>query len=230
MLKVWLSMRGWHQAVGARGLKPAACAALALAAATSGGCNAIQAMRSLIYQTAPQTEPVDAEYAGLDDHKVLVYVWANPETLWDYPHLRLDLTAHLSSYLKENVKKADVIPAPQVEAHIKSLSTMHPEPADIARHFHADEVIHVSVYKFSMRDPGMSQFYRGRLSASVVVNDLTAKDGTVKRVPLQDVVVVVPEAGLGLHDTTADQVRDMTYREFTQATGRKFHKWERELK
>ena len=204
--------------------------ALTAAAVMSSGCNAMQAMRSLIYQTAPQKDKVDAEYAGLDGHKVLVYVWAKPETLWDYPQMRLDLAAHLSAYLKENVKKADIIPAPQVEAYIKGLSTMSPEPADIGRNFHADRVIHLSIYKFSTRDPGMSQFFRGRISASVVVQDLSAKDGTVKRVPLQDVVVAVPEEGLGLHGISADQVRDMTYREFTQVAGRKFHDWEKERK
>ena len=188
-------------------------------------------MRSLMYQTSPTSEKIDAEYAELGGKKSLVYIWAKPEVMWDYPQMRLDLAAHLSAYLKENVKTADVIPAPQVESYIKTLSAMAPDAGEIGRHFHADTVIHISVYKFSMRDPGMSQFYRGRISASVVVLDLSAKDGTVKRVPLPDVVTTVPEDGLlGYHDRTAEQVRDSTYKEFTQATGRKFHEWEKELK
>jgi hypothetical protein len=207
------------------------CGLALLAVAACGGCNAVEAMRSLIYHTSPQTEKIDAEYTGLNGHKVVVYVWAKPETLWDYPQMRLDLSAHLSAYMKEHMKKADIVPAPRVEAYIKSLSTMNPEPADIAKHFNADHLVHLSIYKFSMRDPGLSQFYRGRISASVIVQDLTAKDGTVKRGPLQDVVVTIPEEGLvGYHNMTADQVRDMTYREFTQVTGRKFHEWEKELK
>ncbi len=194
----------------------------------ASGCDA---MRVLALQTAPQTEKIDAEYADLPGKKVLVYVWTKPETLWDYPQLRLDLSAHLAAYLKENVDKVEVTPAPQIEAHLKSLSTMNPEPAELAKEFHANSVIHVSIYKFSMRDPGLSQFYRGRISASVVVLDLTAKDGTVKRVPLPDVSVVIPEDGpLGYYNVSADQVRDMTYREFTQATGRKFHNYEKEAK
>jgi hypothetical protein len=196
-----------------------------------GGCNVGQAIRALQYQTAPTKEDVDAEYDGLAKHKALVYVWAKPETLWDYPQMRLDLSAHLSAYLAEHVKDADIVPAPQVETYVKSLSTMTPDAAEIGRHFHADTVIHLSVYKFSLRDPGMSQFYRGRISASVVVLDVSAKDGTVKRTPLQDVVVTVPEEGiLGTFNTTAEEVRDSTYKEFTQVTGRKFHKWEKELK
>ncbi|HOA75961.1 MAG TPA: hypothetical protein PL151_19940 [Phycisphaerae bacterium] len=194
--------------------------------ATSSGCSV---MRALAVQTAPHTEEIDAEYATLAGKKVLVYVWAKPEALWDYPHLRLDLASHISAYLSQNVPDVEVIPAAQVEAHLKSLPNMNPDPVDLARHFHANHVIHVSIYKFSMRDPGLSQFYRGRISASVVVLDLTAKDETVRRVPLEDVVVVVPEEGpLGYHNVSIDQVRDMTYREFTQATGRKFHAWEKE--
>ncbi|MBI4578099.1 MAG: hypothetical protein HY718_00260 [Planctomycetes bacterium] len=193
-----------------------------------GGCTA---MRSLLYQTAPQKEDVAPEYAGLPGRKAAVYVWARPESLWDYPQMRLDMAAHLSAYLKENVKNLEVIPAPQVESYMKTLSNMSPDPADIGRHFHADMVVHLSVYKFSIRDPGMSQFYRGRISASVAVLDMTARDGTVQRVPLQDVNVVVPEEGpLGYYNVTADQVRDATYREFTQATGRKFHPWQKDLK
>lgn len=201
--------------------------AIAWLACFCGGC---QMMKSLAYFTAPQTEKMDPEYADLTGKKVLVYVWAKPETLWDYPQLRIDLTSHLAAYLKENVAEVEVVPAPQVEAHLKSLSTMTPDPGELGRHFHANQVIHVSVYKMSMRDPGLSQFYRGRLSASIVLLDLTATDGTVKRVPLQDVSVVVPEDGmLGYYNVSAEQVRDSTYREFTQTTGRKFHGWEKEL-
>lgn len=196
--------------------------------ATSSGCNV---MRSLAVQTAPQKEKIDAEYAELASKKVVIYVWTKPETLWDYPQMRLDLSSHLAAYLKEHVPEAEVIPIQQVEAHLKSLSTMNPDPSDLAKHFHANAVIHVSIYKFSMRDPGLSQFYRGRISASVVVLDLTAEDGTVKRVPLSDVSVVIPEEGpLGYFNVSAEQVRDMTYREFTQTSGRKFHAWEKEVK
>jgi hypothetical protein len=214
----------------ARAVPLFALAVLGLSAGVSGGCNVIEATKWFMYQNSPKTEQVDAEYAGLSKQKVLVYVWAEPETLWDYPQMRLDLAAHLSSYLKEHVDKVEIIPARQVEAHIKSLSTMNPEAADLGRHFHADMVVHLSVYKFSMRDPGMSQFYRGRISASAVVLDLTAKDGTVKRVPLKDVVTTVPaESKLGYYNLGADQIRDMTYREFTETTGRKFHDWEKQL-
>jgi hypothetical protein len=199
-----------------------------LVIAAGSGCNAL---RVLAFETAPDKEKIDAEYADMAGKKVLVYVWTKPETLWDYPQLRLDLSAHLAAYLKENVEKVEVIPAPQVEAHLKSLSTMNPDPGALAKQFHANTVIHVSIYKFSMRDPGLSQFYRGRISASVVVLDYTAKDGTVKRVPLPDVSVVIPEEGpLGYYNVSADQVRDMTYREFTQVTGRKFHDYEQEAK
>lgn len=196
--------------------------------AAAGGCNL---MKALSVHTAPHTEKIDAEYVDLASKKVVVYVWAKPETLWDYPQMRLDLASHISAYFRENLGEVEVVPAGQVEAYLKTLPTMNPDPADVGRHFHADTVVHVSVYKFSMRDPGLSQFYRGRISASVVVLDLTGEDGTVRRVPLPDVTIAVPEDGpLGYHNVSAEQMRDMTYREFTQTTGRKFHAWEREAR
>ena len=203
---------------------------MAVVMAGSVGCNVTEVMGGILYQTAPRTEKVDAEYTGLEGRKTLVYVWIKPEMQWDYPEMRLDIAAHLSAYLKENIKKIEVIPAPQVEARIKSLSTMNLDPADLAHYFHADQVVHVSIYKFSMRDPGMAQFYRGRISGSVVVLDLSVKDEPAKRVPLKDVVVAVPEGGPGAHEsqTSADQLRELTYREFVLGVGRKFHPWERE--
>lgn len=186
--------------------------------------------RSLMIATAPESEKVDAEYTDLTGHKVLCYVWVKPETLWDYPQIRLDLAAHLTSYFKQNVKKIEVVEAPLVESYLKSLSSMNPDPTEIGRHFRVDRVVHLSVYKFSMRDPGMSQFYRGRISASVVVYDLSRKDEPAKTTTLTDVAVAVPEEGpLGYYNVTADQMRDLTYRAFTEAVGRKFHEWEKEL-
>ena len=207
--------------------RSAVLAFLFFAAMFAGGCNI---SRSLFYQTAPTKEKVEPEYAGLVGKKAVVYVWAPPEVLWDYPHIRVDLGALLGSYLRDSVKGVQVEDAMRVETFLRGQTSTNPDPTEIGRQFHADVVIQVSVYKFSLRDPGMSQFYRGRLSSSIVVHERGAKDEPAKRVPLKDVNTVVPEEGpLGYHNVPAEQVRDMTYRAFTQTAGRKFHEWEREL-
>jgi hypothetical protein len=92
-------------------------------------------------------------------------------------------------------------------------------------------VIHVSVYRLTLRDPGMAHFWRGRLGASVEVIDLSGpEDALPERVPLGEVDVVEPEERpIGMANATALQIRQQTYDAFTQKVGRKFHDYERPL-
>jgi hypothetical protein len=180
--------------------------------------------------TAPHTEKVPAEFERMPGKDVVVYVWAPPDVMWDYPKIRLDLAANLSAYLRANVKKARIVDPLQVEAFLEQSRRAEREPLEIAKEFKADMVVHVSVFNFTTRDPGMPHFFRGRLSASVVAFDLTVPAEQDRRIPLKDVIVSVPEEGpLGYHNVTSEQIRQLTYDAFTVAVGRKFHVYEREL-
>lgn len=197
-----------------------------LAVLTLTGCQAIKAAG---YWMAPKTEKVAAEYNKLPGKKVVVYAWAPPEVLWDYPKLRLDLAAYLSAYLQKHVKNVTVVDPVRVEAFIEQRNAFELSPLDVGREFKADAVVHLSVYQFSVRDPEMAHFYRGRVGASVVVHDLANAEAP-ERVALQDVKVAVPEQGpVGFDRTNAVQIRQATYDAFTVQTGQKFHEWERAL-
>src|SRR4029077_18294273 len=101
-------------------------------------------------------------------------VWAPPEILWDYPKVRLDLAAYVGAYLDKNVKNITVTDPLHVEQYLEQGgSSGEADPVEVGKHFHADMFVHLSVYQFSMRDPGMAHFYRGRIASSVVVYDLT---------------------------------------------------------
>lgn len=188
------------------------------------GCSLIKAAA---YFAQPETVKVAPEFNRLPEKQVLVYVWAEPEILWNYSKLRLDLSAYLGAYLRQHVEKVTMVDAIQVERYVEQQRTPDLDPVELGRQFKADMVIHVSVHQFSIRDPEMAHFYRGRIGASVQVYDLTSPDEP-ERVVLQDVMVVVPEEGpLGLENATAAQVRQMSYDAFTVAVGKKFHQWER---
>lgn len=185
--------------------------------------------KGIAYYTAPRTEKIPAEFGRLENRKVVVYTWAPPEILWDYPKIRLDLSAYVTAYLRQNVKGITLIDPAIVEAYLEKRGGGEHEPTDLGRHFEAEMVVHLALYRFSMRDPGMAHFLRGRAGASVVVYDLTA-DGPADRVPLPDVNVAVPESGpAGFIDKSATEVRQMTYEAFALAAGRKFHDYERPL-
>jgi len=192
------------------------------------GCDAV---RQLALQTAPRTEKVPAEFSRLPSKKVLVYVWVPPEIKWDYPHIRLDLAAHLGGYLKQNVKDVSVVDPSQVEAYLDRSSRAEVEPAELGRAFQADAVIALGVYQFSVRDPGMAHYYRGRIASSIEVYELTGpQDQPAQRIPLHEVQVSYPdEKALGFANVRADQVRQATYEVFAVEVGKKFHTWDRPL-
>ena len=188
-------------------------------------CNLIEAAAVL---TAPTTEKMDPEFNRLEGKKTLVYVWAPPEVLWDFPKIRLDVAACISAYLDKNVKKIDVVPAVRVESYLEQSSALQFDPVELGKHFEAEMVVHVSVYQFSMRDPGMAHFYRGRVGGSVVVWDFTKSGEPAERVPLRDVnVAVPPDSNLGYTSIRPEEIRQATYDAFAVEVGRKFHQWEK---
>ena len=192
-----------------------------------GGCNI---MKSLALYTAPKSEKVEADFSRLPGKKVLVSVWVPIDIKWDYPYIRLELAKHVGAYLKTNVKDITLIEAENVEAYLEKSRTPEVDPVELGRHFNADMVIHLSVYQFSTRDPGMAHYYRGRLASAVEVYDLTTKAETPERTPLREVKVIYPEEKeIGFVNVRPEQVRQATYEAFAVEVGRKFHEWERPL-
>ena len=192
-----------------------------------GGCNLVKAFTLL---TAPTTEKVPAEYSHLTGQRVLVYVWIPTEIAWDYPKIRLDLSASLANHLHRNVEDVTMVDPIRVEAHLEKSKLSQPDVTELGRQFRADHVVQVTVYKFSMRDPGLAHYYRGRVGASVTVHDLREADGGSEPFPLGEVVVAVPEESeqpIGYGNIRPDVLRQETYRVFTVELGKKFHVYER---
>lgn len=210
--------RYWHRS---------ALVLMLLCVSMVGGC---MLAKSLAVHTAPKTEKIAAEYKELADKKVLVFVWVPPEIKWDYPYIRLDLASYVGAYLKEHIKDVTIVDARRVEDYLAKGQQFEADPVEVGRHFNADRVIHLAVYQFSIRDPGMAEHYRGRLASSVEVYDLTAKADTAQRSLLREVNVVYPEErAVGFANVRPDQVRQATYDLFATEVGRKFHDYERPL-
>lgn len=201
------------------------CCMLGATCLSSTGCMAI---KTLAVMAAPTTEKVPAEFNRLPNKTALVHVWATPEVLWDYPKLRLDLSAYVSAYLSKNVRGVTMVEPVRVEAAIERGNSMEIDPVELGKQFQADFVIHLAIYQFSMRDPGMAHFYRGRIGSSVVVYDLTQRPQPAERVPLKDVQVAVPDdKTVGYTNVRPDQIRQATYDAFAVEVGKKFHEYER---
>jgi hypothetical protein len=201
-------------------------AGIGLAAAGTSGCNLVKAAA---YFAQPSTEKVAPEFNRLPGKKVVIYVWSYPDILWEYDKLRLDISANLASYLQKNVKDVRVEDPIQVERWVEKQDIKSLDPVEVGRHFKSDMVIHISIHKFSLRDPEMAHFFRGKIGASVQVHDLS-KPEEAERINVRDVNVVAPEKGpVGIENATAAEIRVQTYDAFTVEVGRKFHQWEREV-
>ena len=178
---------------------------LMLSAPLVSGCTLIE---SVVLQTAPGTEKVSAEFNRLPEKTVLVYVWVDAETKWAHPKVRLDLAAYLSEYLEQNVEDITVVDYYLVEDYLEKTNSFEVDLDKLARHFGADTIVHLSVYRLTLRDQGMHHFYRGRIGASVEVYDRSRPDEPPERIPLKDAEVAVPEEGVvGLANTTPAQIR-----------------------
>jgi hypothetical protein len=205
----------------------AAMLVLPMMLAASSGCELI---RGAAAYSAPQTKKIAPEFNRLPDKQVLIHVWVPPEIKWDYPYVRLDVAACLGAYLKENVEDVTIIDPRRVELYLEKRGAGQVDPTDLGRRFHADTVIHLSVHHFSLRDPGMAQFYRGRLKSAVTVYELPTDSEATERFSLENVEVAYPdEDSLGFVDVQPAQVMRATYETFANKVGRKFHTWEKQL-
>jgi hypothetical protein len=191
------------------------------------GCNIIKAVG---LQMAPTTEKIPPEFDRLAGRTVVVTVWADRDIMWDYPKIRLDLAAYVSAYLQQNVRGITVVDPLRVESHVEGISAFDMDPAEVGRNFQADMVVHLSVYQFTIRDPGYAHFLRGRIGSSVEVYDLTRPGEPAERILLREVAVTVPdERAIGYPNIRPDQIRQATYDAFAVEVGRKFHQYEQPI-
>lgn len=195
---------------------------------TLSGCGPTGAF---LAATLPDTEKVPPEFNRLPGRSVLIHVYALPEIRWAYDKVSLDVAACLANHLQQHVKGVTIVDVVRVGSYMEKTPDSENDPVGVGKHFNAEMVIEVSIYKLSVRDPGMAHFYRGRMAASVVAYDLTRPNELPERIPLGEVEVAVPEEGpVGLTGVTAAQVRQQTYLAFTTKVGRKFHEYERPIK
>ncbi|NIL98205.1 MAG: hypothetical protein GTO62_14025, partial [Planctomycetales bacterium] len=73
------------------------------------------------FRFGPGVQKVPAEFAGLEGKRTLVLVWAEPETLDQYPRARLDVANHVGDKLRAHLRDAAIIDPQVVEKHLTGL-------------------------------------------------------------------------------------------------------------
>ena len=190
----------------------------------STGCNWLTPMAFM----GEHKQQVNAEFDKLPDSRTLILVWTPPETLFDYPHIRFELTSYLADKLNaglsEKEQQIDLVDPRDVEDYLQKQFSKRVDPAEVGRHFKVDYVIYLEVLQFQLRSPDEPQFLRGRLESSIAVYDLTGESDLPSRFELTPLRSVYPEKGpVVLSSTNALQVRETLYRMFAEQTARKFY-------
>ena len=171
---------------------------------------------------------VSPEFDKIAGSKVAIVTWTDQATLFDYPYARLELATHVGNKLYAEMGQRDldttVVDPRDVEDYLQRNIDAQLDPEAVGRHFEADHVIWVEVFKFQIRDPQQPQFLRGNIHASVAVYDLRAEPDLPSRYELAPVECVYPEgAPILMTAENSELARESTYRKFAEQVARKFY-------
>jgi hypothetical protein len=138
------------------------------------GCN-ILAYPLYLIAPSPPKETVKAEFDGLRRASVAVVIYADMDTLYEYPYTREELTARVAQELRDNIKKVEVIDPALVIRHQNANVHWGTRPvAEVGRALGADYVLYLSLSEFSTHERGSIALPVGRVSAAASVWDVHA--------------------------------------------------------
>jgi hypothetical protein len=193
------------------------------------GCNLIS-MPFVLFAPDP-TKKIPAEYANIKGKRVLILVWAEQATLYEYPKVQLEIGSHIWYYLKEHFKDISVVSPSEVYRYMESnpdWATEH--PADIGRRFKSNLVMMVELMEFTTREPGSPNLFRGRVRARITMYDLTGDDERPKGIALKPAEALYPpDRPVGVLRADDRTIRAETYKEFGRVVAQKFYEHEVKL-
>jgi hypothetical protein len=198
---------------------PAICTLLLLLA-ISGGCR-LFAIPWLMWGQEP-TKEVPAEYPYLQGEKVCVVVWADSETLFEYPWVQLEVSEHVAEAIKPNVRGVTFIPNRNVvELQRREPDWDRDDPALIGARFGADRVLMIELTQYTTREPESPHLYRGRIAGNVKVYDTDYRNSapTFKT----SVEVAYPPDSVGKWGTDDQAIRKATMEAFATELAGKFY-------
>ena len=141
----------------------------------TGGCK-IFASPFLLWGKQP-TKDVHAEYPYLQDKKVCIIVWADSETMFEFPWVQLEMSEHAATALTPNIPGITFIPNRKVcELQRREHNWDREDPTVLGARFGADRVLMIELTQYTTREPESPHMYRGRISANVKVYDTAYKN------------------------------------------------------
>ena len=188
--------------------------------AASSGCR-LFAAPWLMWGQEP-TKEVPAEYPYMQDKKVCLVVWADSETLFEYPWVQLEISEYVTEAMKPNVAGVSFIPNRNVvELQRRDFDWERGDPTMLGKRFGANRVLMVELTQYTTREPESPHLYRGRIAANVKVYDTAYKDSAPAFKTA--VEVVYPPESVGQWGTDDKEIRKATMETFATELAGKFY-------
>lgn len=203
-----------------RALRRAAAAGLLALAALLGGCKAIAAP-FLMWGEEPMRE-VPAEFPHLAGQRVAIAVWADSNTLFEYPYVAVELSEHVRTAIQPNVPRVSFVSNRDVVDYQKANPDWDREdPTVVGARFRADRVLLIELTQYTTRDPESTHLLRGMIAANLRVYDATQPNTR----PLWSGMVetVYPEQGTAAWGTSESDVRRAAMEDFALKAAQKFY-------
>jgi hypothetical protein len=190
--------------------------ALLLLAVANGGCKVIA-----LWGREP-TREIPAEFPYLEGKKVCMLVWADSETLFEYPDVQLEVSEHVAGAMKSHIRGISFIPNRSViEFQRRETDWDRQDPAVVGARFGADRVLMIELTQYTTREPDSPHLYRGRIGANVkVYNANYRKSAPVFRTPVE---IAYPPDSVGQWGTDDQAIRKAAMESFAEELAGKFY-------
>ena len=188
-----------------------------------GGCNIFMPL----FLMGQHKERIPAEFDKLPGSSATIAVWADQETLFDYPYVRMELALHIADQLSTHVKDLKITDGRVVEDYMQRHLANAVDPVTLGRKFKTDYVIYLELLDFQIRDPNSPDFLEPIIRATVHVYDMKADPDEPKMVELSD--VEVKQQGQLFNETSAQIARKSLYEEFAATVAQKFYEHKVEM-
>lgn len=186
----------------------------------SSGCRLLAAP-FLLWAPEP-TKEVPAEFPYLQDKKVCLLVWADSETLFEYPWVQLEISEHVATAMKPQVSGVSFIPnRGVVELQRREYDWERSDPAVLGARFGADRVLMIELTQYTTREPESPHLYRGRIAANLKVYNTAFRNSAP--VFKSSVEIVYPPDSVGQWGTDDRNIRKATMEAFAVELAGKFY-------
>jgi hypothetical protein len=201
-----------------RRLRPAGLLALA---ALTAGCQALAAP-FLMWGPEP-TRTILAEYPYLKGERIAVAVWADHETIFEFPNVQLELSSFVARAIEQHVKDVKLVhPREVVDFQNRNRDWDRLPAARIAERLGADRLILIELGQYTTRDPGSEHLLRGHIAAAVRVYTASAGEG-VSPAYRTEVSIAHPPDGPGAWGQSETIIRRETMEVFAEELAKKFY-------